>query len=259
MLHPLMTAELVRQRRAALAARNQRLVRPLRRARADPRARPATYDGTDIGVPRLPAGTWTIDPAHSSVSFAWRTLRRWTMTGRLQALGVINLDELPVVGVIRFQQPSGLPVLTMAWDPANVEAGDADLEAMGCDPDVVDAVGPRWTLHSESLEVLPSGAWRVMATLTADGTAGLVELHLEVDPRAGGHDWLVLWGRGMTDRRAFATGKWAARLDPTIQLELAVRARRMETYPNTGRQEGIATRRASVTAEEPARGGQRAS
>jgi polyisoprenoid-binding protein YceI len=106
MLHPLMTAELVRQRRAALAAesRNQRLVRPLRRARADPRARPATYDGTDIGVPRLPAGTWTIDPAHSSVSFAWRTLWRWTMTGRLQALGVINLDELPVVGVIRSHQ-----------------------------------------------------------------------------------------------------------------------------------------------------------
>jgi hypothetical protein len=48
MLHPLMTAELVRQRRAALAAesRNQRLVRPLRRARADPRARPAMTERT---------------------------------------------------------------------------------------------------------------------------------------------------------------------------------------------------------------------
>jgi hypothetical protein len=182
------------------------------------------------------------------------------MTGRLQALGVINLDELPVVGDIRFQQPSGLPVLTMAWDPANVEAGDAGLEAMGCDPDVVDAVGPRWwTLHSESLEVLPSGAWRIMGTLTADGIAGLVELHLEVDSRASGRDWLVLRGRGMPDRRAFATGKWAVRVDPTIQLELAVRARRMETYPNSGRQEEIPTRRQSVTAEEPARGGQRAS
>ena len=64
-----------------------------------------------------PVGTWTVDPSDSSVSFAWRRLRLWTITGRLHCMGVIQLDGLPPVGVIRFQQPSGLPVLTMALDP----------------------------------------------------------------------------------------------------------------------------------------------
>jgi hypothetical protein len=41
-----------------------------------------------------------------------------------------------------------------------------------------------WTLRSESLEIMPTGAWRVMATLTAGGTEGLVELRFEIDPGA---------------------------------------------------------------------------
>jgi hypothetical protein len=64
-----------------------------------------------------------------------------------------------------------------------------------------------WTLHSQSLETLSSGAWRVMATLTAHGTHGLVELCLEVDPEQSRPGWLVLRGRGVLDRRPLATGK----------------------------------------------------
>ena len=235
MLHPFMTAELVRQRRAALQAesRIQPLVRQLQpRARTDPRAWPAD-------ARRLPHGTWTIDPTDSSVSFAWRTLWRRVMTGRLRALGIINLDDLPVVGVIRFQQPSGPPVLTMAWDPVSTGTGDAGLDAMGHHPEVADVMGSRWrTLHSQSLEILPSGAWRVMATITAEGTAGLVELHLEVDPPASRRDLLVLRGRGVLDRRAFGMGKRASIFDPKIQLDLALRARRVGTRTKTERHEG---------------------
>jgi hypothetical protein len=68
-----------------------------------------------------PVGTWTIDPADSTVSFAWPKLRLWTITGRLRGMGVIHLDGLPPVGVVRFEQPSGLPVLTMTLDPASVD------------------------------------------------------------------------------------------------------------------------------------------
>ena len=82
-----------------------------------------------------PVGTWTIDPAASTISFAWPRLRRWTITGRLRGMGVIHLDGLPPVGVVRFQQPSGLPVLTMTLDPASVETHDADLDAMLRGPD----------------------------------------------------------------------------------------------------------------------------
>jgi hypothetical protein len=161
-------------------------------------------------------GTWTIDPAISTVSFAWRTLKRWTSTGRRHGRGVIHLDALPQIGDIRFQQPSGLPVLTMALDPASLEPGDADRQRW-------------WTLNSQSLEILAGGAWRVMATLTTHQTLGLVELRLAVDSEHSRRDWLVLGGRGVLDRRAFLTSKPAWSFDPMTRLELAVHAKRKES------------------------------
>jgi hypothetical protein len=118
----------------------------------------------------------------------------------------------------------------MALDPASLETGAADLDATPCDPDAVDGMRPWWwTLRSQSLEVLPAGTWRVMATLTAWGSSGLVELRLEVDPEASRRDRLVLRGWGTLDRRAFGIGKRASIFDPRIQLELTVRATRVET------------------------------
>ena len=122
---------------------------------------------TDRSLPG-PVGTWTIDHAHSGVALTWRRLRLGTVTGRLHCLGIIHLDDLPPVGVVRFQQPSGLPVLTMALDPASVETGDARLDTRLCGPDAFDVTRHRWwTLRSESLELLPTGIWRLTATLTA--------------------------------------------------------------------------------------------
>ena len=188
-----------------------------------------------------PTGTWTIDPADSTVSVTWPKLRLWTITGRLHGLGVIQLDELPPVGVIRFQQPSGLPVLTMALDPASVDTQDANLDAMLRGPDYFDAVRHRWwTLRSESLEILPTGAWRVMATLTARGTAALVELRFAVIAGASGPDGLVLRGRGVLDRRAFGIGRQAWSFGPQLRLELAVRANRAAIRTRIQRQEGEA-------------------
>jgi polyisoprenoid-binding protein YceI len=126
----------------------------------------------------------------------------------------------------------------MVLDPASLETQDARLDAMLRGPDAVDVLRHGWwTLRSESLEVLPGGTWRVMATLTANGTQGLVELRLEVDPEASGHDWLVLRGRGVLDRRAFGMGKRASILNPTIRLDLALRARRVETGTSSERQQ----------------------
>ena len=175
-----------------------------------------------------PIGSWVIDPTRSSVSFAWRKLRLWTVTGRLHCFGVIHLDDLPPVGVIEFEQPSGLPVLTIALDPASVEPHDTDLDTMLGGPGVGDVQRYRWwTLRCESLEVLPSGTWRVMATFTATGNPGLVELRLEVDPKASSPDSLVLRGRGLLDRRAFGIASPASTF-PKIRLDLVVRARRVE-------------------------------
>jgi hypothetical protein len=127
-----------------------------------------------------PTGTWTIDAADGSVWFARRTLGLWTITGRLHSVGVIHLDELPPVGVIRFEQPSGLPVLTIALDPASIQTDSAVLAGSN-----VGAVSKQrwWTLRSESLEILSCGTWRVMATLTANGTQGWSSCTWRSSPR----------------------------------------------------------------------------
>jgi hypothetical protein len=110
--------------------------------------------------PPLPPGTWAIDPANSGALFAWRRLRRWTGTGRLHTAGVIHLDELPPVGVIRFHQPSGLPVLTMTLDPASLETGAADLDAMGAGPDLSGpGGGPSAARAWRSCPPEPGGSW----------------------------------------------------------------------------------------------------
>jgi polyisoprenoid-binding protein YceI len=180
-------------------------------------------------------GSWTIDPAHSSVSFTWSRLRLVTTTGQLHCFGVIHLDALPPVGVIQFEQPSGLPVLTMALDPASLQTHDGDLDARLRSPEGFDVLRHRWwTLRSESLEILPTGAWRVMATLTATGNPGLVELRLEVDPKASSVDWLVLRGHGLLDRRGFGITKPVSTFTTQIRLDLAVCARRVEPVPASG-------------------------
>ena len=180
-------------------------------------------------TPSSPIGTWTIDPSHSSITLAWRKHRRWTMTGRLHFFGVIHLDALPPGGVIQFEQPSGLPVLTIALDPASVENRDTEPDAMLGGPNAMDIGRPQWwTLHSQSLEILSTGAWRVMATLTANGTPRLVELHFEVDRGPSDPDGLVLRGRGVLDRRGIGVTRPASPLTPQVRLDLAVRARRVE-------------------------------
>jgi len=196
------------------------------------RSRSATADPGDVNRSdpsrSLPPGTWTIDPTDSSVMVAWPTLRLWIKTRRLHAFGIIHLDELPPVGAIRFQQPSGLPVLTMALDQASAQRAP-DLDAMRGGSD---GSGHRWwTLRSQSLEVLPTGTWRIMATLTAGGGATLVELHLEVDPKASRRHVLVLRGRGVLDRRALGLGRRAWGLGSKIQLGLALHATRVEPTP----------------------------
>jgi polyisoprenoid-binding protein YceI len=188
-------------------------------------------------VPSSRIGTWTVDPSHSSISLAWRKHRLWTITGRLHSSGVIHPDALPPVGVIQFDQRSGLPVLTLALDPASVEPHHTDLNAMLGGPDVDGVRRHRWwTLRSQSLEILPTGAWRVMARFTANGTPGLVELHLEVDRGPSEPDGLVLRGRGVLDRRGFGIAGPVSALTPQIRLDLALRARRVED-PHPHREE----------------------
>jgi polyisoprenoid-binding protein YceI len=121
----------------------------------------------------------------------------------------------------------------MTLDPASVETDDVDLDAWLRSPEGFDIQRHRWwTLRSQSLEILPTGAWRVIATLTTNGSPGLLELHLEVDPNASSADWLVLRGHGVLDRRAFGIASPASTF-PKTRLDLAVQARRVGSHTRT--------------------------
>jgi polyisoprenoid-binding protein YceI len=188
---------------------------------------PSQCLATSTGQPgSIFSGTWTIDPANSVISLEWREPVR-TITGRLRGLGVIHVDELPLEGSTRFQQPSGLPVLTMTLDPASVETQDPGLNAMLRGADYFDAKRhPLWTLRSESLEISPDGTWHVVATLTIRGFSSAIGLHFDVDYEASSVDGLVMRGQGVLDRQTAGIGKHTPMLGADIHLNLAILARR---------------------------------
>ena len=139
----------------------------------------------------------------------------------------------------------------MALDPLREETQDTDLDTRLRGPDVLDVMQHRrWTLPNESLEVLPAGTLRVMAMLTARGTAGLLELRFEVDAGASGPDWLVLRGREVLDRRAFGMSRQASIFDPKIRLDLALRVRRVAT----GKASPASVRSEFLPSEAPLKG-----
>jgi hypothetical protein len=114
----------------------------------------------------------------------------------------------------------------MALDPASVDTGDAHLDTALCGPGAFDVTRHRWwTLRSESLELLPTSTWRIMATLTARGTTALVELRFKVE--ASDPDWLVLRGRGVADRRTFGIGNPPPLRNPRVRVDLELHARRV--------------------------------
>jgi hypothetical protein len=92
--------------------------------------------------PIASASNWYLDhqPSGHQRSLAWRKVRLWTVTGRLPCLDVVHLDDMPPVGVIRVQQPSGLPVRTMALDPLSEETQDTNLDTRLRGPDVLDVM-----------------------------------------------------------------------------------------------------------------------
>jgi hypothetical protein len=144
----------------------------------------------------------------------------------------------PPVHLLSMQSSATGDRINRVW--ASVETG-ADLDAMLGDPDAVDVKGPRWwMLRSESLEILPTGTWRVMATLTPGhrrpGRAALRDRPQGEPPQPASDE--RTGGAGST---AFGTGKRAWIFGPKIQLDLAVHATRVEPAPALRGRKGTST------------------
>ena len=119
--------------------------------------------------PEIPAGTWTIDPAHSEVGFSVRHLMVSKVKGNFETFeGAITINEDPLQSSV-----------TAEVDLSSINTRDAgrDGHLQSADFFEVDKY-PKLTFVSTS--VTPSGSdFKVVGDLTVKGTTKPVELDLE--------------------------------------------------------------------------------
>jgi polyisoprenoid-binding protein YceI len=147
---------------------------------------------TQGNLATLPAGTWSVDPAHSNVEFGIKHLLITTVTGHFGNFeGTIEVDEsgnAKATGTIK-----------AASIDTNVEKRDEHLRS----PDFFDTEGfPEIRFESKQIEHVEGNRFRVAGDLTIRGTAREVALDAEfqganVDP--WGQERIGLAVRGNLD------------------------------------------------------------
>jgi polyisoprenoid-binding protein YceI len=126
---------------------------------------------TDIITPALAAGTWTVDPSHSAVSFVARHLMVSKVRGNFASFaGSITIDENPVASKVE-----------ATVDVASITTGDAgrDGHLQSADFFAVEQF-PTWSLVSTS--ITPQGDDYLLNTdLTIKGVTKPVTFALEFE------------------------------------------------------------------------------
>lgn len=111
---------------------------------------------TEDGVVRVPAGTWRVDPAHSSVAFEVRHMKIATVRGQFKEFeGRIDagedLSDCRVYGSVKV---------------SSIDTGNEDRDAHLRSPDFFDAVRyPDITFESTHIEHLEGGNFRIVGDL----------------------------------------------------------------------------------------------
>jgi polyisoprenoid-binding protein YceI len=112
---------------------------------------------TEQGIVRVPAGTWKVDPAHSSVGFEVKHMMISTVRGHFREFeGTLEAAEDPSE--------------SRAWGSvrtASIETGAADRDEHLRSPDFFDAERyPEARFESTRLEPVGGANWRVTGNLT---------------------------------------------------------------------------------------------
>ncbi len=126
---------------------------------------------TRTAVPALAAGTWTVDPSHSSVTFVARHLMVSKVRGRFSSFaGTITIDEDPLRSRVE-----------ATVDAASLSTGDDGRDAHLASADFFEVEHhPTWTLVSTA--ITPAGDDFVLDTeLTIRGVTRPVRFHLEFE------------------------------------------------------------------------------
>ncbi len=170
---------------------------------------------------RLPVGTWTLDPVHSSATFEVRHMVVATYRSRFD-----RFDATLAVG------ENGAAELTGTVDVDSIEAKDENLAAHLASPEFFDAANhPRIAFRSSDVRVADDGAVTVAGELTIkgrtaplQGTGTIVGPHVDI----GGTEKVGLTVETVIDRTQFGLdwnaplpkGGFALGNDVTLRVEL---------------------------------------
>jgi polyisoprenoid-binding protein YceI len=152
---------------------------------------------TEQGVVKVPAGTWKVDPAHSSVGFEVKHMMISTVRGHFGSFdGTLEAAEDPEQSRVH------------GWvDVASIDTGSPDRDAHLRSPDFFDADGyPRMTFDSTRIQSVEGGTYRVWGNLTIKDVTREVEVQATVqgvgeDP--WGTERVGVAVRGTIDRTDF--------------------------------------------------------
>jgi len=153
---------------------------------------------TEQGLVRVPAGTWVVDPAHSSVAFEVKHMMISTVRGQFREFdGTLQAaEDDPVNSRVRG-----------AAEVASIDTGSPDRDEHLKGPDFFDAERhPEITYASTRIESLGGPDYRVTGDLTIKGVTRPVTMEASVEG-AGEDPWgaerVGIRVRGKLDRRDF--------------------------------------------------------
>jgi polyisoprenoid-binding protein YceI len=161
---------------------------------------------TEAGMVRVPAGTWRVDPAHSSAAFEVKHMAFATVRGQFREFdGTLEAAE---------DDPSNSRIQGSA-KVASIDTGNAERDAHLRSPDFFDAERyPEIRYESTAIEHVEGGTYRVTGDLTIKDVTRSVEMTATVEG-AGTDPWgnerVGIAVRGTVDRRDFGL-TWQQRL-----------------------------------------------
>ena len=179
---------------------------------------------TERGMVRVPAGTWRVDPAHSSVGFEVKHLMIATVRGHFSEFdGIIEAAE---------DDPSNSRV--HGWvNVASIDTGNADRDAHLRSPDFFDADRyPRMSFESTRIHHVEGGTYRMAGDLTVKDLTREVEADATVEGAAEdpwGNQRVGVSMRGSLDRtdfgltwqQAMASGAMLVGEEVKIQVDMS--------------------------------------
>jgi polyisoprenoid-binding protein YceI len=153
---------------------------------------------TERGMVRVPAGTWNVDPSHSSVAFEVKHLMIATVRGHFSEFeGTIEAAE---------DDPANSRARGSV-NVASIDTGSPDRDEHLRGPDFFDAEHyPQATFESTRIEHLEGGHYRMAGDLTIRGETREIEFDACVDGAAEdpwGNERVGISVRGTINRTEF--------------------------------------------------------